>query len=104
MFTSQRGIQKQELVEAETTYAVVFVPVHLVVKGEEVKVPPAAGRRDDSTGTVGGGNVRLPVLDISKIKVIGSNLTLNSNEPCPTRKKKKTNLKLSRYFVVIFTL
>lgn len=45
----------------EATYTVVFLPVHLVVKGEEVKVPPAAGRRDDSTGTVGGGNVRLPV-------------------------------------------
>lgn len=73
------GFQKQELVEAEATYAVVFVPVHLAVKGEEVKVPPAAGRRDDSVGTVGGGNIRLPVLDIFKINVIRSNLILNSN-------------------------
>lgn len=73
------GSPKHELLEAEATYAVVFVPVHLAVKGEEVKVPPAAGRRDDSTGTVGGGNVLLPVLDIFKINVISSNLIPNSN-------------------------
>lgn len=43
--------------ETKATYIVVFMPVHLVVRVEEVKVPPAAGRRDDSTGTVGGGEV-----------------------------------------------
>lgn len=43
----------------KTTYSVVFVPVHLVVKGEEVKVPPAAVKG------VKGGNV-LPYLPFSK--------------------------------------
>lgn len=77
---------------AEATYTVVvFVPVHLVVKGEEVKVPPAAGRRDDSTGTVGGGNERLPVFGIFKIKLLDLNLTL---EVTQTNKQKKHSIKL----------
>lgn len=42
--------------EVKAAYTVVFVPVHLVVKVEEVKVPPAAGRRDDSTGAAGKGD------------------------------------------------